>query len=265
MTRPLQSVPIWIDKYWGQDNCQLTMKRDCRPSGFTLIELLVVIAIIAILAGMLLPALARAKEKGRQTVCLNNHKQIGLAFMMYLDDFKTFPIHPTWSTCGGKLGLGPGYQSNNKDIADFDERPLNRYTSTPDVYRCPSDAGDVLHPEHFPKTNPPAKKTCYNYYGTSYLVQWNWDGFAVEHVTAAPGQKALTEAALSRAPTTKIIQADWPWHGNRDPNSRKTQWHKLGGRGLNTLFGDGHAEIFDFPPDLHNWAGRKPDPANGFW
>ena len=139
--------------------------------GFTLIELLVVIAIIAILAGLLLPALARAKEKGRSTACLNNHKQIGLAFMMYLDDFETFPIHPTWSTCGGKLGLGPGYQSNNRSLADFDKRPLNKYTSTAEVYRCPSDAGDVLHPEHFHRTKPGIPKNCFNYYGTSYLVQ----------------------------------------------------------------------------------------------
>ena len=121
---------------------------------FTLVELLVVIAILAILAALLLPVLAKSKQKGQQTMCLNNLKQLQTGWQLYLDDDNDLMPPNLWDGVPGQAaGSAPGSWVVGNALETTATNILRgvqwRYNASLGVYHCPADtalASDGITP-----------------------------------------------------------------------------------------------------------------------
>lgn len=151
--------------------------RSSARRGFTLVELLVVIAIIAILAAILFPVFARARENARRTSCLSNLKQLGLGFLQYTQDYdEAYPLS--------------SYPADNVSWTTSTQP----YIKSLQIYRCPSDSAARWD-------NPVAPPTS-NYYTTSYIMNAWFAGtqpYAKLSAVQAPSKVAVVVDANTDA------------------------------------------------------------------
>jgi prepilin-type N-terminal cleavage/methylation domain-containing protein len=205
--------------------------RDPRRGGFTLIELLVVIAIIAILAAILFPVFAQAREKARQTTCLSNCKQIALAFQMYQQDNDgTF----TWQ--------GPHLGDDNADFMAPGAKPtwgaeLMPYIKSPKIYICPS-----ARPSPFPKSAPWGPATDVS--ASSYFMNGCFNGIS-ESVVDQPADKILGScwAYITKTPFTRPGNQDVRWRWEPGTTGKPGYWaNHMGYLARNCFMADGHAK-----------------------
>lgn len=129
-----------------------------RRQGFTLIELLVVLAVVGILAGLLLPVLARARENGRRAACQSNLRQIGLGLQQYTQDWDEILI-PDWFAPDGTTTPGTTQSADTPQARYKWMDAVYPYIRSTKIFTCPSATGSRATPWVYYKDLPPNSET----------------------------------------------------------------------------------------------------------
>lgn len=220
-----------------------------RRKGFTLIELLVVIAIIAILAAILFPVFAQAREKARTTSCLSNNKQIGTALLMYVQDYdETFPIN-----------LYLGVDSVHGECTTTNYQEIVPYMKNAAIFICPSDP----HPNNFDQSflNLSLPPLC------SVSPQSQFESYQANYALINDGDPNPIFAGETNRPVFTLAQVGYPVETSAYADSNVTLPGGTASFGLfdspiqgrhtgnvNSVFVDGHAKIVKCKPNIVNGA-----------
>jgi prepilin-type N-terminal cleavage/methylation domain-containing protein len=219
-----------------------------RNGAFTLIELLIVVAIIAIIAGLLLPALAKAKAKARRIQCINNERQLSLTWVMYSGDNNDKLVPNGQSTPGGSTQSplwvqGTFYYSADNLNSDLILNPryalFAHYLKSPDVYRCPSDHQTItIANKQYPKLRS---------YGLNAFVGWasdspyDWD----TRLCAPRAYRVFKKTSDLVAPTPSELFIF------QDTHPESICWPYFG-----VIMGlPGTEAFFNFPAVYHSYGG----------
>lgn len=227
---------------------RFNFKQKKKRPGFTLIELLVVIAIIAILASMLIPALSRAKEKGKRTKCLNNLRQLAIGSTIYANDNQDLFVEArTSGNSWVQIAINPPEEAAartvNLHIGDANTAARNR------IWTCPNRPDFPSYEGQYPQWN-----IGYQYFGG--IKRWTNPTGTVPSRSPVRLSASKNTWCLAADATMKI---DGQWGGGRSIAYKNMPPHKsprnVGPEGGNHVFVDGAAYWVKFEKMyyIHTW------------